>query len=102
MEPQILYSQMERDGLAWGEITLNRPEKGNALNIPMVERLAAIVGEIEAQPELRAVVIRGRGRFFSTGGDIAAWGALSPLEIAQRWILPGIEVFARIAALRSR
>lgn len=45
------------------------------------------------------MVIGARGRFFCTGGDIAAWGALSPHGMAQDWILPGIEVCERIAAL---
>jgi len=98
-EPQILYTRMEQDGAAWAEITLNRPEKGNALTMPMVERLAGMVASIEADRSLRAVVIRGRGRFFCTGGDIAAWGALSPREMARDWILPGIEMLDRIASL---
>ncbi len=96
-EPLILYSRIEQDGAAWAEITLNRPDKGNALNMPMIEQLAAIVTGIEADRPLRAVVIRARGRFFSTGGDIEAWGALSPAEMAWDWILPGIRVFDRIA-----
>jgi len=98
-EPAILYTRMEQDGAAWAEISLNRPEKGNALTIPMIERLAALATTIEADGSLRAVVIRGRGRFFCTGGDIAAWGALSPREMARDWILPGIQAFGRIASL---
>jgi enoyl-CoA hydratase len=95
MEAEILYSRT--GGLA--EITLNRPDKGNALNMPILQRMGEIVGEIERDGTIRAVVLRGRGRFFCTGGDIAAWGTLSPKEIAQDWILPGIEVFDRLAAL---
>jgi len=99
MEPAILYTRIEQDDAAWAEITLNRPEKGNALNIPMLEQLASIVAGIESDRPLRAVVIRARGRFFSTGGDIQAWGALSPDEMARDWILPGIRVLDRIASL---
>jgi len=98
-EPEVLFSRIEREGTAWAEIELNRPEKGNALNMPMLGRLASVVGEIERDKSLRAVVIRGRGRFFCTGGDIEAWGALAPREMARDWILPGIQVFERIAAL---
>ncbi len=99
MEPEILYSLREQKGAVWAEITLNRPDKGNALTIPMLERLAAIVATIHSEQTVRAVVIRGSGRFFCTGGDIQAWGALSPLEMGRDWILRGIEVFDRIAAL---
>lgn len=98
-EPAVLYTRIERDGAAWAEIALNRPEKGNALTMPMIEQLAGIVGAIERDRSLRAVVIRGRGRSFCTGGDIQAWGALSPHEMARDWILPGIQVLDRIASL---
>lgn len=98
-EPAILYERIEQDATAWAEITLNRPDKGNALTMPMLRQLAGIVGGIESDRSLRAVVIRARGRFFCTGGDIEAWGALAPHDMAQDWILPGIEVFDRLAAL---
>jgi enoyl-CoA hydratase/carnithine racemase len=98
-EPAILYTRMEQNGAAWAEIALNRPEKGNALTLPMIERLAEIVAAIEADRSLGAVAIRARGRFFCTGGDIEAWGSLAPHEMAREWILPGIEVFDRIASL---
>jgi len=65
----------------------------------MLQQLAAIAARIEPDRSLRAVVIRARGRFFCTGGDIEAWGALSPDEMARDWILPGIQVFDRIASL---
>ena len=98
-EPEILYTRIEQNDAAWAEIALNRPHKGNALTMPMLAQLAAIVSGIEADRSLRVVVIRARGRFFSTGGDISAWGALSPHEMATDWILPGIQVLQRIAAL---
>jgi len=98
-EPGILYTRIEQNDTAWAEITLNRPEKGNALTMPMLERLAGILTGIESDRSLRAVVIRARGRFFCTGGDIQAWGALSPQEMARDWILPGIKVLDRIASL---
>jgi enoyl-CoA hydratase len=98
-DPEVVYTRIERDGAAWAQIELNRPEKGNALTMPMLRQLAGIVARIETDREVRAVVIRGRGRFFSTGGDIEAWGSLSPHEMARDWILPGIEVFDRVASL---
>jgi enoyl-CoA hydratase/carnithine racemase len=65
----------------------------------MLERLRDIISEIHSDLDIRVVVIRARGRFFCTGGDIEAWGALSPNEMARDWILPGIDVFERLAAL---
>lgn len=89
---------MERHG-QWAEIILNRPEKGNSLTVPMIERLAKIAGELTVDRDLRAVFLRGRGRFFCTGGDIGAWGRLTPDEMARDWIAPGIAMLRRIAAL---
>ena len=98
-EPAVLYARSEQNDATWAEITLNRPEKGNALTMPMLEQLANIVTAIERDKSLRAVVLRSRGRFFCLGGDIEAWGALSPNDIARDWILPGIQVFERLASL---
>jgi enoyl-CoA hydratase len=99
MDSEILFTRNEQNGMTWAEITLNRPDKGNAINMPMLEQLASTVAQIEADRDLRAVVIRARGRFFCTGGDIEAWGALSPHEMGHNWILRGIEVFDRLASL---
>jgi enoyl-CoA hydratase len=98
-DPGVLYTRIEENGTAWAEITLNRPEKGNALTMPMLAQLESIATAIEPDRSLRAVVIRALGRFFCTGGDIEAWGSLSPHEMARDWILPGIRVFEKIASL---
>jgi enoyl-CoA hydratase/carnithine racemase len=99
MESEIVFSRREQFGVTCGEIILNRPDKGNALTMQMLEHLRSIVSEIEADRELRAVVIRARGRFFCTGGDIEAWSSLAADEIERDWIPYGIEVFQRLAAL---
>ena len=52
-------------------LTLNRPEKLNALNYTMVDRLMARLDEAETDDTVRAVVLTGAGhRAFSAGGDI--------------------------------
>ena len=81
------------------EIRLNRPDKGNALTMAMLDRLGDIVDEIARDRDTRAVVVRATGRFFCTGGDIEAWGRLSPHDMGRDWILRGIDVFERLAAL---
>ena len=99
MKSEIVFSRNEQFGAAYAEVTLNRPDKGNALTMQMLQQFDSIVSEIEADRNTRAVVIRARGRFFCTGGDIEAWGALSPLEMERDWILYGIKVFEHLAAL---
>lgn len=99
MESEIVFSRNEQFGAVCAEITLNRPDKGNALTMQMLQQLDSIVSDIEADRDIRAVVIRSRGRFFCTGGDIEAWGSLSPLDMGRDWILYGIKVFERLATL---
>ncbi len=99
MEAAIVFSRQEQFGAVSAEITLDRPDKGNALTRQMLEQLDLIVSQIAADRDIRVVVLRGRGRFFCTGGDIEAWSALSPLEMERDWILYGIQVFERLAAL---
>lgn len=84
----------------WVEIVLNRADKGNALTMPMLEDLWQIAGTLEYDRDIRVIVIRGSGeRFFCTGGDIAAWGRLTPHDMARDWILRGSDVFARLSRL---
>ncbi|MBN8889352.1 MAG: enoyl-CoA hydratase [Rhodospirillales bacterium 70-18] len=53
-------------------LTLNRPERRNALSMPMREALMAAVDRAESDRGVRAVVITGAGGNFCAGGDIAA------------------------------
>jgi enoyl-CoA hydratase len=99
VEPEVLYQERERNGAAWAEITLNRPSKGNALTLPMLDAIEHFIRTVASSRQIRVLVLRGNGRFFSLGGDIEAWGSLTPEEMAHRWILRGIEVFESIARL---
>jgi enoyl-CoA hydratase/carnithine racemase len=83
-------------------ITLNRPEKLNALDPAMVAQLEAIAGELESRDDVRAVLLTGAGeRAFSVGADINAWSALAPLDMWRRWNREGHRVFDRLARLRQ-
>jgi 2-(1,2-epoxy-1,2-dihydrophenyl)acetyl-CoA isomerase len=55
-------------------ITLNRPEKKNAMLLAMRDSLAAICERIDDSPEIRAVVLTGAGPDFCSGADIAEMG----------------------------
>jgi enoyl-CoA hydratase/carnithine racemase len=63
------------DGVA--HVRLNRPEKLNALDLPMFEGLVAAGRELASQPGLRAVVLSGEGRAFCAGLDFAAFQAMA-------------------------
>ena len=53
-------------------ITLNRPEKRNALNDELIADLKAALREADADESLRAIVIRGAGKDFCSGADLSA------------------------------
>lgn len=81
-------------------ITLNRPEKLNALTLPMLDELEAMAGQMEQEPAVRVIILTGAGeRAFCVGADIMAWSALEPLEMWRRWVRHGHRVFDRIARL---
>ncbi len=51
-------------------LTLNRPEKLNAINEPMIGALDAALDAAEADESVRAIVVAGAGRAFSAGFDL--------------------------------
>lgn len=66
-EQELLYSREGR--LAW--ITFNRPQAHNAMTWNMYDELERVCGEVEASPDIAAVILRGAGgRAFVAGTDI--------------------------------
>ncbi len=52
-------------------VTLNRPERKNAINEPMAAELVATFGAVSADPDDRVLVLTGAGGAFCSGADIA-------------------------------
>lgn len=78
-------------------VTLNRPEKRNALSPEMVVRLATFWEEVSRDDDVRAIVVTGAGQqAFSSGGDL---GSLIPLMMRTR--PPQDEWEARFSADRK-
>lgn len=59
-----------RNGVA--TLTLNRPDRLNALNAELGVALSKALDGVAADPEIRVVVINGAGRAFCAGGDLSA------------------------------
>ena len=53
-------------------IVLNRPEKRNALNDELIAGIKVALAEADSNSSLRAVVIRGNGKDFCSGADLAS------------------------------
>jgi enoyl-CoA hydratase/carnithine racemase len=70
-----------------GEICLNRPEKLNPLSAKALEELAAAARYFDEQRDVKVVVVRGAGRAFSAGADLASFGkqpgGLSTRDLAE-------------------
>ena len=83
-------------------ITLNRPEKLNALTLPMLAALDEALLAIDADPDVRVVVIKGSGpKAFSAGADVVAWSSLAPLDMWRTWTRTGHRVMERLESLRQ-
>ncbi len=82
---QILYSQ---DG-ATAVITLNRPERMNALTKVLEAELRSAVERAGRDPQVRAIVLTGAGRGFCAGMDMDELEVLPPEDIqAEQWMRP--------------
>jgi enoyl-CoA hydratase len=80
--------------------TLNNVRKNNALDPGMIETLDRLAGEAERDRSIRAAVLQGKGnRAFCAGADIAAWGALDPVDFMRSWIASGHRLFDRLTTL---
>jgi enoyl-CoA hydratase len=68
-EPHLLF---EREGHV-AVVTLNRPERKNALSMEMMARMYDAWVEIDADPDIRAAVVTGAGGDFCAGMDLKAF-----------------------------
>lgn len=78
--PTIRYEKQDNIGI----ITINRPEALNALNTAVFNELEPLVGEIERDATLAALIITGEGRSFVAGADIGEQCPMD-LEAGRKW-----------------
>jgi enoyl-CoA hydratase/carnithine racemase len=95
----------QSDGVA--TVLLNRPERRNALSSAMMVELGRLLGELDADRSLRALILTGAGRVFCSGLDLGAMGQ-SPAEPALEHelvdlVLKPLEAFSKptIAAMNG-
>jgi len=73
--PELFLERLEDGGVA--RITLNRPEKRNCLNEPLVEAFFESLEIVRADRDLKVVITRGAGKAFSSGLDLTFLRAVS-------------------------
>src|SRR5579862_626772 len=92
--PAVLFEK--RGAIAW--VTLNRPKHFNAYNIAMRDALFEILSAVHDDAEIRAMVLTGAGKAFSTGGDLSEFGT-APSPTIARWVRFRRDVWGRLRAL---
>ena len=93
----LSYVRLE-DGI--GLLKLSRPQKLNALNSELIGELDALFDQIDADADLRGLVVTGEGpRAFAAGADIAEMATFS-VEQATAMALRGQRVLSRLEGLR--
>lgn len=94
-------TQIERAGEVC-IVTLNREPKLNTLTPDMLSALEAHARAIEADRDIRVVILTGAGsRAFCVGADINQWAALEALDMWRQWVRRGHQVFDQWARLRQ-
>ena len=75
-------------------LTVNRPDKLNALNATLIGELGAAIDEMQERDDVAGIILTGAGRAFVAGADIAELAGISALE-GKRLARRGQEVFRR-------
>ena len=78
MIPETLEPYMEESSIVLfavdgpvANVTLNRPDIHNAFNADVVRALDTVFTEVANMPDVRAILLTGKGKSFSAGGDLA-------------------------------
>jgi enoyl-CoA hydratase/carnithine racemase len=76
----VLY---QKDG-SLARVTLNRPERLNAINLEMRDLLWSYFGAVRDDPEVLVVLVTGNGSAFSAGADISEFGTAPSIVESRR------------------
>lgn len=77
----VVSCERPEDGV--GVITINRPERRNALNLEVKARLADAVAPLASDPAVRVIVLTGAGGIFVAGTDLAEMAMMTPRQHAE-------------------
>jgi enoyl-CoA hydratase len=75
-------------------ITVNRPDKLNALNAATIGELGEVIDEVSRRDDIGGAILTGAGRAFIAGADINELAAQTPMQAKQR-ARRGQEIFRR-------
>lgn len=81
MASKTVQVRIDKRGVA--TVTLNRPERNNAYTGEMIADLLKGVGKLAGDDRVRVVVLRGKGKHFQAGADLAWIRSLREAEVAE-------------------
>ncbi len=96
---QTVTSELS-DGLC--TITLNRPERLNAINPELLAGLKAALAHANADPDTGAIVLRGAGRAFCAGDDLKEFDRQAGTEAETRAYIEAIQDITRAMVLGDK
>jgi enoyl-CoA hydratase/carnithine racemase len=93
--------RLRQDGSNVAIVTLNRPDTLNAIDRSMIDALAGVITTVDGDPTVRALLITGRGRAFSAGGDLKQYLTLQRDPVAFPAFVADLHAtFGRLRQLR--
>jgi len=75
-------------------LTLNRPDRRNALSLELMEALCKALESLAGQPRRRIAILRGAGPAFCAGLDLDEAADLSTVEESSKWVARTLETVA--------
>jgi enoyl-CoA hydratase/carnithine racemase len=91
---ETLRVDQRGDGTAL--VTIDRPDKLNAMNHAFFRELSALIHELDDDPDVAVIVLTGEGRAFSAGGDIADFELVTDTRGARRQVRLALEAFLAV------
>ena len=86
-------------------LTLNRPDAANGMNLELTQELAVAAAQLDADGEVKAVIVTAEGRFFSAGGDLKSMSSDDPdfnpgvyIKDVADYLHKALSIFARMEA----
>ena len=96
--PESAVLSSSADGVAW--LTLNRPEKRNALNDALIAELRRALKGADADPAVRVVALRGAGKDFCSGADLSSLQKIADSSVMEN--LADVDSLAELFLLPRR
>jgi enoyl-CoA hydratase/carnithine racemase len=96
---ETLVVDRRDDGTAL--VTINRPQKRNAMNHAFFAELPAALAALDDDPAVRACVLTGAGDAFSAGGDIADFDRLTDVAAYRRQVRLALGAFSAVERVKT-